>query len=976
MRYLLLGPLEARDGERRLVLPSGKVADLLAVLLVHVGQVVPRDRLVDLLWNGAPPRTAGAQLHSLISQLRRALGTDAAMLVTRPSGYLLDVDPADVDVGRFTELSREGRAQLAAGQAGAAADTLRAALALWRGSPLAGTGAAELVRTVVPGWEEDRLAVLEDRVDADLASGRHGDLVAELDAEVAGHPLRERLRGQLMLALYRSGRRADALAVYARGRRVLAEELGLDPGPALQDLHGAMLTDDPGLSPAPAEAPVGVPAVPAQLPADIADFTGRAKQVDRIRDLIVDRLDTSPAVVVAAIAGKAGVGKTTLAVHVAHQLRSRFPDGQLYVDLRGAEADPRDPADVLAQFVRALSARGATVPEQLDERAALYRSLVAGRRLLLVLDNAAAESQVRPLLPGDAGCAVLVTSRTPLSGLAGAVRVDLDVLEPDQSLQLLSRLVSPERVDGEPQAAEQIVRWCGRLPLAIRVVGARLATRPHWTLARMAELLSDEHRRLDELAVGDLEVRASLALSCAGLDPAARRAFRLLGVLDVPDFAPWVVAALLDVPRERADQLIEQLLDAQLLELAGPVGGEQARYRFHDLIRVYAREVAAAEEPARERTDALARAVGGWLTLAERAGRRLPSPELGGGVASTPAWRPDPDTVAAALDEPLRWFESEITALLAVAEQACASGLDALGCRFDTALAPISVLRAYYDDWRRISELAVAAARRAGDHWAEAHALRGLGELARIQDRAGEALVLLEEARDSFGATGDRQGRALAASGIAAVYRDTGRLDDAAALLDEALAVLRAVDDRRSEVWTLRRLAGVHRLHGQFGPARRCLREALAAATELGDPLAEAAVREGLGVGYTRIGRAEEARVELDTALELFRRHRYHYGEARALGSLGELYRVEGRLDAAAECQNQALRLWTELRLPWWRGRTRRRLGDVHAAAGDDRRARTEWRAARQLFDGVGAREAAELDVLLSGPREAGIAEP
>ena len=968
MHYLLLGSLEVREGERRLVLPSGKVADLLAILLVRAGQVVPRDRLVDLLWNEDPPRTAGAQLHSLISQLRRALGTDAGALVTRPSGYLLDVDPADVDVGMFTQLSREGRAQLAAGESGAASDTLRAALALWRGPPLAGIGVAELVRTVVPGWEEARLAVLEDRVDADLSSGRRGDLVVELDAELAEHPLRERLRGQLMLALYRSGRRADALALYRRGREVLADELGLDPGPALQDLHRAILTDDPGLTapPAPAEVPVRVPAVPAQLPADIADFTGRAKQVDRIRDLIVDRLDASPAVVVSAIAGKAGVGKTTLAVHVAHHLRSRFPDGQLYVDLRGAETDPRDPTDVLARFVRALSAHGATVPDELDERAALYRSLVSGRRLLLVLDNAAAEAQVRPLLPGDAGCAVLVTSRAPLGGLAGAVRVDLDVLEPDQSLQLLSRLVSPERVAGEPGAAEQIVRWCGRLPLAIRVVGARLAARPHWTLSRMAALLSDERRRLDELAVGDLEVRAGLALSYTGLDPDARRAFRRLGVLDVPDFAPWVVAALLDVSRGQADQLVEKLLDAQLLELACGPDGSQTRYRFHDLIRVYAREVAAAEESERDRADALARAAGGWLTLAERAGRSLPSPELGGGVASTPTWQPDPGTVPAALDEPLAWFESEITALIAVAEQACASGLHALGCRFDTALAPISVLRAYYDDWRRVSELAVSAARRAGDHWAEAHALRGLGELARIQDRGCEALVLLEQARDTFGTAGDRHGRALAMSGIAAVYRDTGRLDDAAALLDDALVVLRAVGDRRSEVWTLRRLAGVHRLHGQFEPARRCLRDALAAARELGDPLAEAAVREGLGVGYTRIGLGEPARAELGAALELFRCHRYGYGEARALGSLGELHRVEGRLEEAAECQHQALRLWTELRLPWWCARTRRRLGDVHAASGDDRGARTEWRVAWQLFDGIGAREAAELQQLLT----------
>ncbi len=604
MEYRVLGPVEVCHSGRTVDLGGGKQRALLAVLLMHAGQVVSVDRLLDVLWDGRPPSTAVTQLQGLVSRLRRTLAVDdgdPTRLLTRPPGYVLEVAPGEVDLHDFELLVDAAHQQMATGEMGAAADRLRAALSLWRGQPLGGVDIAELVEVEVPRLQEHRLSALEDRIEADLAVGRHAELIAEVRALVAAHPFRERLRGQLMVALYRAGRRAEALAAYRQGRAVLAEELGLDPGAELRRLERMILTADSSLDLAVApEAAEGAPTSvigPAQLPPDITDFTGREKQVAQVCDLLAgEPAQRPPAVVVAAIAGQAGVGKTTLAVHVAHRIRDRFPDGQLYVNLRGNERWRLDPGDVLARFLRALGVDGAAIPETTEERSHLFRSRLDGLRVLLVLDNAAGEAQVRPLLPASRACAVLVTSRSRLAGLEGIRLVDLDVFDAEQAVALMSRLAGRDRVTAEAQAAEQIVQLCGYLPLAVRVAGARLAIRPHWSLRRLANVLADEHRRLDELQVGDLDVRASLALSYAGLDNQARRGLRLLGMLDVPDFTPWAAAALLDTSQQRAEVLVDALADAQLIDVVGEDATGQFRYRFHDLARVYARERAEAED--------------------------------------------------------------------------------------------------------------------------------------------------------------------------------------------------------------------------------------------------------------------------------------------------------------------------------------------------------------------------------------------
>jgi DNA-binding SARP family transcriptional activator len=546
MEFRILGPVEVWDGDRRLDLGGPKARAVLAILLLSTNQVVSTDRLVDELWGEASPPTARNLVQVYVSRLRQALhrnrdgsATDQ-VLVTRPSGYLLRVQPGELDLDRFEELTAQARRAAANGDLKRAAECWRAALALWRGPALAGAASEVLRRTAVPRLEEARVVAVEERLEADLSLDRHVELVGELETLVGEHPLRERLRRQQMLALYRSGRRAEALAVYRSTRQVLVEELGLEPSPALQELERAILLGHPAPEPAAtttrqAGHHPAPPVAPCQLPPDIDDFTGREATTAQVQRLLES--EEATAIVISAIAGKAGVGKTALAVHVAHRLRPRFPDGQLYVNLRGAEAQALDPPDVLAMFLRAVGVDGARIPQGLEERVQQYRARLADQRVLVVLDNAASEAQVRTLLPAGRGCAALVTSRIQLSGLEAAHPLHLDVLDPDQAVQLLARLAGPERVAAEPQAAQQIVRLCGLLPLALRIAGARLASRPQWPLALLAQRLADERRRLDELATGDLEVRASFALSYHGRGEAERRLFRLLGVLVGPQLS-------------------------------------------------------------------------------------------------------------------------------------------------------------------------------------------------------------------------------------------------------------------------------------------------------------------------------------------------------------------------------------------------------------------------------------------------------
>ncbi|MGH3158427.1 MAG: BTAD domain-containing putative transcriptional regulator, partial [Streptosporangiaceae bacterium] len=505
----------------------------------------------------------------------------------------------DIDAQVFDQLVRKSRALASEGKLDEAVRTLNSALDLWYGLAMDGLD-SRVLRGSVLQLEERRLAALESRIKLELMLGRYTDVIGELSALVLKHPLRETLRAHLMVALHRSGRQAEALEVYRSGRAVLVEELGMEPGEELRRLESAILSGESDVGEAPAsaagsagplpESPAVALIVPRQLPAAIADFTGRDEQFSEIVEtLTAAGAAGQPDVVpIVSISGSGGVGKTSLAVHVAHAIRENFPDGQLFADLRGGSGQPVSPSEILERFLRGLGIDGMAIPDTLDERAEMYRSRLGDRFALITLDDAVSESQVRPLLPGSSSCAVLITSRTRLSGLPGAHRIDLGAMEPGQAVTLLTRILGEQRVQDQPDAAADLADLCGHLPLAVRIAGAKLASRPHWQLRRLAERLRDENRRLDELEYGDLGIRASIELSYRGMTAHAQRLLRLLALLEAPDFPGWVAAPLLDESVADSEDLLETLVDAHLIVAHAVAARDEPRYQFHNLIRMFA----------------------------------------------------------------------------------------------------------------------------------------------------------------------------------------------------------------------------------------------------------------------------------------------------------------------------------------------------------------------------------------------------
>jgi len=821
MDFEVLGPLRARQGEQPVQLSAPMSRMLLGVLLTRANAPVPVDVLVDALWAGERDPRAAKKLQLHVHRLRRVLG-DPGRIRFDNGGYTLRVEPGELDAERFESALAESTD---IGEPARAVGVLRTALRLWRGVPFSDINDLPLLRAEADRLTERRLAGLAQLYCAELACGHANAIIPELVELAARHPMREQLQGLLMTALYQAGRQAEALEVYHRTRSSLVEQLGLEPGNELQRLERAILTGDSML-----EVPTGPPITPAQLPADITDFTGRRAQLATVAHLAAaaDQVAT----VLVAITGKAGVGKTTLAVRAAHRLRVQSPDGQVFVDLR-AQAHPLTPADVLARFLRSLGVDRTAIPDDTEERAALYRSRLADRRVLIVLDNAECEAQLRPLLPGTPGCAVLITSRSRLAGLTGARLVDLDIFEADQAVELLARLAGPRRVATEPAAATEIVRLCGFLPLALRIAGARLGSRRHWPLSRFEADLADEQHRLDKLRLGDLDVRASLALSYQSLDGTAQRAFRLLGLLEVRDFAAWAAAAMLDVTQWRAEELVDSLVDMHLLDAAGNGASGQLRYRFDNLLRSYARELACAQETETDRRTALDRAFGGWLALAEGAARHLTSSTFTQTFAAGTCWRPDEAIRQAVISDPCRWFKVEWPAVRGAVEQAFSVGSGQLGWALGVRLARIFLLRGYYDDWRHVCELMLTGARRtvrgAEEGTADGMTLRAPTELHRMVLRLDEAREGIDKILRASAGAGGRVVRPPVAGAI-------GTVSEALPRLDSALISLRELAGRHGDASTMRGLGTVHRLQRSFERTARCVQQVLEALDVFSDP--------------------------------------------------------------------------------------------------------------------------------------------
>jgi DNA-binding SARP family transcriptional activator len=1061
LRFSLLGPVQAwRDGIPLDLGPPQQRA-VVAALLLREGRAATAAQLVDAIWGEDPPPRAVAALRTYVSRLRATLEPSrparmpSTLLVSVADGYALRAAPGSVDAIEFERLLAEAErtrqqaertrqeAECAqreaartkqkasrnkqeteqeteqeiraryAGQQHRIHAILSQAIDLWQGTPLTGVPGpyAERQRDRL---SERRLVAIESRLELDLELGRHVEAIGELTALVTEYPLRERLRALLMLALYRAGRQAEALGAYAALRAVLIDELGIEPGPGVAELHARILAADPALAvtatttaartidAAPPPTTKATKAVkstktletpenperhrqssqqttkPAQLPADVADFTGRETLTARLREILTTGVPT--AVPVAVIIGSGGVGKTALAVHVAQGLRAEFPDGQLYAHLRGTDPRPADVGDILLSFLRSLGVEERAVPEAVEHRSALLRSTLAGRRVLVVLDNARDSSQVRQLLPGAPGCAVLVTSRNAMADLPGARFVDLGVLPPDEALALFARIAGEQRATAEPGAAREVVAACGHLPLAVRIVASRLSTRPAWSVAALAGRLGDERRRLDELKLGDLAVESSFRLSYAQLRPDQSRAFRLLAVPEVPDLALASAAALLDRDEPTAEDLCESLVDACLLESSAP-----GRYRFNDLVKLYARrQVQQAERGA-----ALARLLDFYIATVshllrmrrtERTERierreRIERTERMG----TPGGEPREHMAGtrirgvplADLEAAQRWLAEERTGLFSVVYQA------ALEPGWPVALAIYLVLAMCEcvdaDGARGDAEWAMAALMGAAVFSGRRHAatpspgrlsapLLPRGSRGQITNLSGAAQ--LAEACALLDSTGVARMAAWSTflRGTAALM--SGDAEGAVRLHMESIDLLKQSGESWGDGMLYSLMIKAHRDAGSFAAGTAVAERALAVARLSSNRATEAFTLHELGLLTMLAGdpekAVEECRMALDLAAATGRRNRLGYAQLR----LAQTLRGAGRTAEAAEVAAAAVQTLTEASDPSQRGVALAVLAEARDALGDSGAARRTYREAAEVFTRLALPIAADLQAL------------
>ncbi|MCK9928536.1 NB-ARC domain-containing protein [Frankia sp. Mgl5] len=1016
LQFAVLGPLEVTAGGVPVVLGGTQRKVLLAALLLEAGQVLSTQRLIEVIWSEPAPERALATLRTHVSELRRRLESpsSAQVLIRRGAGYLLDVGPAQIDAERARRLLEQGRRAIEDGDPVSAIAPLQEAQALWRGQPLVDLVDYPFTTGYVEKLTELHLDIQKTRISADLSLGRHREVIGDLRMLVTRHPHDDGLRRELVLAFYRDGRTEDAARACREGLEAL-HDLGLE-SPLLQRLQEDVLRADPGLAWTPPRAlgrPVSAPPTGQgvyQLPPDIEEFTGRDTIRGQILATLTDPVAGAKGTVVAAIAGKAGAGKTALAVYVAHRVRAQFADA-LYVDLRGT-SEPLDPHRVLGRFVQAMGVSRAAVPSDPDHLVEVYRSLLVNRRVLILLDNAANEAQIRPLLPTSPGSVVIVTSRSRMHGLTPSYWM-VDVLHPGDAVELLSKVVDERRVSAEPEAARDIVGLCGYLPLAIQIAGRKLAAHPHWRLTRLASRLANERDRLSWLEAGDLEVRASFGLSYEGRPADEQRAFRLLALPELADFAPWAAAAVLDVGLDEAEDVVDRLVDAQLLERRGVDRAGTERYRFHDLLRVFAREkneasasaahptvppgpgftrtattgvpraaptgtdtgaAPAAQVPrlAPEHAQALDRLLYAYLAVLRGAvdefapgtARTIEpaahTPAAGGSGGPGHAVDPevhavDPDVVAALTAQPLLWFGGERVNLLALVDQAHRHGLDEPTWLLAIEAAEFCAFGAHWSDWERIHTLALAAARRRGNRLAEAVLLCGLGER--------DITLAFEHAFWRLDAPGaDNDGEPAAVLGA----RAADHLDLATERLERARSIFVEYGDTLGEARTLHGLADAARGRGDAEGAVEHFEQCLALTRRGGARRAEAEAliclamahgdRDELGEGITCLS------ISLSIARELTSRSL----EALALRRLGDLHRH--RPERALAHYNESLPLLSALPDILWEPRILVRRGDILARLDDHLAARRSWQQAVTLLRQHGSTELAAAESRLARP--------
>ncbi|GHJ43065.1 SARP family transcriptional regulator [Catellatospora sp. TT07R-123] len=931
--FRVLGPVEVVASGRPLRFARRQQLDLVALLMLHTGRLVTMDEIVEAMWGGAPPRTATVQVQNMVSTLRAALrdGDGPLAAVDRqPAGYTLHIAHGRLDLAVFTHLVGQARAARAPAEA---VRLLRAALGLWRGpQPLAGVRApyAAAARAHL-GERRDR--VLEQLFDAELDCGNHALIVPELTAAVAADPVRQRLVAQLMLALYRSGRVTDALGAYRTARQALSEGYGLDVGSELRDLERRILLGDRALDPpgdpGPAAGGQGTPprtarpaaVVPAQLPLDVRGFAGRGAELARLETLAGAAGATPPTTVVTVLMGTAGVGKTALAVHFAHRVAARFPDGQLYVNLRGFHpaARPVEPGEALRGLLDGLGVAPDRVPPGLDAQAGLYRSVIAGRRMLVLLDNAFDAEQVRPLLPGGGGGLVLITSRDQLLDLValeGAHPVTLDVLPDDEARELLAGRLGPERVAAQAQAAAQIAARCARLPLALAMVAARAAVQPGLPLDVLAAELSATRQGLGAARVDGItaDVHAAFSWSYRSLTPSAAALFRLLGLHPGQDLGPGAAASLAGAPPAEVRPALAELVRAHLITEHTP-----DRFSLHDLLRTYAAELARRTDPGSGRQAALRRVLAYYLHSAYTAAvliypHRYKLSLLPVEPGASPARFADTGTASA-------WFAREHAALLAATSAAADTDLAEYAWQLASALSTFLDRGGHWHDWVATQRTALAAAERVADRVGQAHAHGGLGLAYNRLKRYPLAHTHLRRADDLFGELADPVGQAYTNLRMSLVHEGQG--DRHAALL----AARRALD--------------------RFGSA--------------GHLIGRGQALNSIGWLHAQLGQYGDAVEYCEQAVEVHRDLADQEGLANALDSLGFAHHSRGDHGQAMVHYREALVVLRGLADPYYETITLAHLGDAHHAAGDDRAAADAWRHALAMLDELGHPDAQDL---------------
>jgi DNA-binding SARP family transcriptional activator/tetratricopeptide (TPR) repeat protein len=911
--FRVLGPLEVAAAGGPVDVGGPRLRGALALLVAGAGRVVSVAEFVDGLWGDNCPPDAERTVRTYMSRLRKALLPAAAeLIVTRSPGYLLLTEPDTIDAVRFEQLAQAGGRALQAATPAVANERLLAALRLWQGTAYGEFKTIPTLDAERMRLERLRRNAIEDRIDTDLAAGLGSELVAELVELTTAHPGHERLWGQLMTVLYRAGRQADALAAFRRARRVLAESSGLTPTPALTEIHRQVLAQDSRLL-APRRTVAGPePATtrPAQLPPAVPAFTGRRDEIARLDELLPGAARPA-AVVISAVSGTAGVGKTALAVHWAARVRSAFPDGQLYLNLRGFDPDGSTvhPTDAVKSFLAALGVPPADIPPGLAAQTGLYRSLLTGRRLLVVLDNARDADQVRPLLPNAPGCLALVTSRNRLTSLAaaeGAHLVNVDLLTAAEARDLLSRRLGGHRVTAEPAAVEEIAARCAGLPLALAIVAARAAAQPHLPLAGLAAELRESGSRLDALDGGDpaSQVRAVFSWSYRALSKPAARLFRLLGLHPGPDIAVPAAAALTDTQPHQARALLAELTRGHLLTEHAP-----GRYGCHDLLRSYATELAGGRQ-----SGALHRLFDHYLHTARTADALLtPQPNPIVLPEAQPGAAPEQ---LADHQEALAWFTAERPVLLGAVEHARITGFDRHAWQLAATLTTFLDRQAHWPALARAQTTALAAARRQDDRVGQASAHRNLG---LAQDRLGHPDLARDHylrALDLFGALGSQAGQARTRQHLARMSAAQGRYQQASYHARHSLRHYRNADDRAGESAALNHLGW---FHAQLGDQRAALahcRQALALAQEIGDLNGQAHTWDSLGYVHHQLAQPEQAVDCYQHAVDLFQHTGERRSAATALVSLADAHQAAGAAAAARSALRDALAVLDQLGLP------------------------------------------------------------